>query len=198
MSRSIPIIVFVLVLMLGFQHSAALAQTEAEAASDALVLSSQKEGVETSVKVGRTINVKYTTDPRRFSNKRLDGVTATQVILSGDTIGLEYVQSVSVRNEKKYATGRKVLLASIIVTAACYLAAIVGIGLLFSATAVAAIFLVIATILAIPASVAMPAGFIVGLVLMGKASNTYDRKRGWKISTRVAQTPPQSTGDDEK
>lgn len=178
-------------------QTAVYAQSEAESASDALVLSSQKEGTEQTVKVGSTLHVKYTTDRRTFQDKQLDGVTPTQVVLSGDTIGIDYVQSVTLRNEQKYRTGRKLLLASIIVTLAFYLCVLLTAGLLFSSTALALVFLVVAAILAIPASAAMPAGLIIGIVLMAKASKTYDRARGWKIATRVAETPPASPKANE-
>ncbi len=195
MNRSIQLIVLVVVWALGFMQTAVYAQSEAESASGGLVLSSQKEGIETTVKVGRTIHVKYTTDRRTFPNKQLNGVTPTQVVLSGDTIGIDYIQSVSLRDEHKYSSGRKVLLASLIVTLAFYLVTLLGVGLLFGNAALGVVFLVLAIILAIPASVAMPAGLIIGLVLMAKASKTYDRARGWKIATQAA--PPASPKANE-
>jgi hypothetical protein len=166
-------------------RSIAMAQSEAESASGALILQSPKSSFEHTIPTGSKLAVKYTVDARIFRDLTLDGVLENAVILSGDTVGLDYLDRVVLRDERRFQTGKKLLIASIIITAAFYLSFIGLFALGFSGSPAYIVLLALVILLGIPASAAMPGGIITGIVLMAIAGRHYRLWREWTPRTRI-------------
>lgn len=163
------------------------AQGEAENAQGSLTLQSEDGRRTVKLKEGAPIAVKYTIDPRTFRDLRLDAVMDSSVVISGDTVEFHYLDHLVIRDQKLYSAGKKVLLASLVVSFLFYLLVLATVLAAANPGAIMFILGIALVVLAIPTVVAMPGGIIAGAVMMGVASKTYQLRRNWRLSAQAGK-----------
>ena len=129
------------------------------------------------------IAVKYSVNPRRYGHKTLDAVLDTSVVISGTRVGVQYLDEITIRDEHRFKAGKTVFWTSLGIFFGFWL--FLGILAAMSISAIGTIILlaVVTVLLGIAASIAMPGGVIVGIVLMAVAAKTYRLKKDWKVVT---------------
>ncbi|MBP6722011.1 MAG: hypothetical protein KA239_06805 [Bacteroidia bacterium] len=160
------------------------AQTEPESATGTLLLQSARDTIE--VPVGSALTVNYRHDPRTYRDQRLDVVMDSALIISGDFVDLKYIDRIGVQRKDLHKAGKITLIASVAsilafwFLLACVFAFYMNPALLF----VTALLLVLVSI---PATLAMPTGLIVGIVLLAVSTKFYHLGYQWKLGTRFSK-----------
>lgn len=159
------------------------AQAEAESASGSLELQSSFSKKVVTIPVQSKISVKYTVGPRRYHNLTLDEVQDTSVVISGTRVGVQYLEEITVRDEDRYRAGKTVFWISIgVFLGFLVLLAVLAAMTIYAIGAIIALAILV-TLVGIAAAIAMPAGVIVGIVLMAVAAKTYSLWKDWKLVT---------------
>jgi hypothetical protein len=177
------ILTCLLLLCSSLLGSVAKAQSEPESASGSLELQSRIGTRVVTVPAHTEVGVKYTVNNRMYHRLTLDAVLDSAVVLSGDTVGVEYLEILSVRKEKQYRQGRTIVLISVIVTVAFYAALALSVLLVFGNGFFSGGLLIGLTVLGILAGLAMPGGLTAGIVLMAMARKAYNLKREYNLRT---------------
>ena len=167
--------------LFGSWASPLMAQSEPESGAGSLLVQSQRETIE--IPVGSYMDVNYRHDSRTFRGEHLEAVMDSTVVLSGDTVQIKYIDRIAVKREKLHKAGKITLFASIGAVllfwflVACLFAFYLNPALMF----ITGLLLVL---VAIPASLAMPTGIIVGIVLLAVSTKVFQLGYNWKLSTR--------------
>lgn len=167
--------------LIGSWASPLMAQSEPESGDGSLLLQSQRETIE--IPVGSYIDVNYRHDSRIYRGEHLQAVMDSTVVLSGDTVQIKYIDRIAVKREKLHKAGKITLFSSIGAVllfwflVACLFAFYLNPALMF----ITGLLLVL---VAIPASLAMPTGIIVGIVLLAVSTKIFQLGYNWKLSTR--------------
>ena len=167
-----------------FGYHQLLGQTEPEAIDGNLYLQPNVGRNSVVVPAGTNVSVKYKENPMLYRNVKATAVNDSAATFGSDTVALHYVQELVVRKDRTHRAGKKIFLASVVSILAFYLV----VGLIFLAAsnpgAIMIVLGILAVLLAIPAAAAMPAGLIVGIVLMATAQKHYRLDQGWSLSTK--------------
>jgi hypothetical protein len=159
------------------------AQAEAESAGGSLELQSTFSKKVVTIPAHTKIGVKYTVGPRRYHHQTLDAVLDTSVVISGTRVGVQYLEEITVRDEDRYRAGKTVFWISIgVFLGFLALLAILAALTIYALGAIIALAILV-TLVGIAAAIAMPAGVIVGIVLMAVAAKKYSLAKEWKLVT---------------
>ncbi|HEX2898685.1 MAG TPA: hypothetical protein VHS96_03090 [Bacteroidia bacterium] len=164
--------------------NAVWSQSEPESAKASLQLQSLKDTI--VIPLGSSISVNYRHDPKTYRKQVLEAVLDSAVVLAGDTVEVKYIDRIGVVREDMHEAGKVTLWVSLISIVGFYLAVILLI-VLPSSSILFFLAVITAILFGIPATLAFPAGVIVGVILLLKSEKYYPIGYKWRLRTRKAQ-----------
>ena len=166
--------------------SMSFGQSEAESAPSNGVVQSRTNGRTKDVNIGQSIRYRLDGEKRYSKRSTFKGIAGDIAIIGQDSVRIEHLGSIRVRDDQSYDSGKKLAVVSLLLP---FVIALVSRWLGLSAIPAIGPIVIVTYILTLLSFLAIPI-IIVGLIMMLAASNTFEVKRFWRFKAKKHSTKP--------